>query len=209
MKLKLVRGRVAAAKQARSRLTFHQTTQPSTRTFPHLWTPRDGIFRGVRKLTTVLSIPVIAAALASGCSATKNDAGNATAPTAPRTAQTAAEAIKAAIPEITALLPITEGNDANNMIGRSTGYVAATVLVDPRTGESCDQAKPSIACGAGVEQWPDAAAAKVRADYIEKIKSAAPILGTEYAILRNNLLLRIDGKLKPSVAEAYEAAFLG
>lgn len=30
------------------------------------------------------------------------------------------------------------------MIGRTTGYVAATVIVDPRTGEECDQAKPGI-----------------------------------------------------------------
>ncbi len=124
------------------------------------------------------------------------------------TAQTAAEKISAAIPEVT-LITITGDNDANNMIGRSTGYVAATVIVDSRTGEECDQKTPGIACGAGVEQWPDAAAAQQRADYLKTVLSAAPILGTEYATLRDNLLLRVSGKLSPSIANQYKAAFAG
>lgn len=122
------------------------------------------------------------------------------------TAQTAAERIKAAIPEVT-LITITGDNDANNMIGRSTGYAAATVIVDPRVGEECDQTKPGIVCGAGVEQWPDAAAAQQRADYLKAVHSAMPMLGTEYATLRENLLLRVSGKLNPSVADQYRSAF--
>lgn len=122
------------------------------------------------------------------------------------TARAAAEKIKAAIPEVS-LITITGDNDANNMIGRSTGYVAATVIVDPRTGEECDQAKPGIVCGAGIEQWPDAKAAQQRADYLKGVMNAMPILGTEYATLRGNLLLRVDGKLSPSVADQYKTAF--
>jgi hypothetical protein len=122
------------------------------------------------------------------------------------TAQVAAERIKAAIPEVT-LITITGDNDANNMIGRTSGYVAATVIVDARAGEGCDEVKPAIVCGAGVEQWPDAAAAQQRADYLKAVLGAAPILGTEYATLRDNLLLRVSGKLSPSVADEYKAAF--
>jgi hypothetical protein len=122
------------------------------------------------------------------------------------TAQTAAEKIKAAIPDVT-LITITGDNDANNMIGRTTGYVAATVIVDPRAGDECDNAKPGIACGAGVEQWPDAAAAQQRSDYLKTVLSSMPMLGTEYASLRGNLLLRVSGKLSPSVADQYKAAF--
>ena len=122
------------------------------------------------------------------------------------TAQTAAETIKAAIPEVT-LITNTGDNDANNMIGRTSGYVAATVFVDPRAGEECDQTKPGIICGAGVEQWPDAAAAQQRAEYLKAVLSAAPILGTEYATLRGDLILRVSGKLNPSVADQYKAAF--
>ena len=158
---------------------------------------------------------VVACAVACAPSHHDNSGGSAAAATtkaaAPQpggqmTAQTAAERIKAAIPEVT-LITITGDNDANNMIGRTSGYVAATVIVDPRAGEECDQTKPGIICGAGVEQWPDAAAAQQRADYLKAVLSAAPILGTEYATLRGDLLLRVSGKLNPSVADQYKAAF--
>jgi hypothetical protein len=95
------------------------------------------------------------------------------------------------------------------MIGRTSRYVAATAIVDPRAGGECDHAKPGIICGAGVEQWPDAAAAQQRADYLKTVPSVAPILGTEYATLRGNLLLRVSGRLKPSEADQYKAAFTG
>jgi hypothetical protein len=42
--------------------------------------------------------------------------------------------IKAAIPEVS-LVTITGDNDANNMVGRTTGYVAAAVIVDSRAGD--------------------------------------------------------------------------
>jgi serine/threonine-protein kinase len=125
------------------------------------------------------------------------------------TAQSAAEAIRAAIPEVTSLIAITEDNDANNMIGRMNGYVAATVLVDSRITEGCEIGKPGIACGAGIEQWPDEAAAQRRADYIKAILSTAPVFGTEYETVKGNLLLRVNGKLKPSAAQAYQVAFTG
>lgn len=95
------------------------------------------------------------------------------------------------------------------MIGRNTGYVAAIVIVDPRTGEECDQKEPGIVCGAGVEQWPDRGAAQQRADYLKTVMSSMPILGTEYATVRDNLLLRVSGKLRPSDADQYKAAFNG
>jgi hypothetical protein len=159
---------------------------------------------------------MVVSAVACASSDQDNSGGNAPAATTKAatpqrveqmTAPTAAEKIKAAIPEVS-LITITGHNDANNMIGRTTGYVAATVIVDPRAGEECDQKKPGIICGAGVEQWPDAAAAQQRADYLKTVLSAAPILGTEYATLRGNLLLRVSGKLSPSVADQYKAAFI-
>jgi serine/threonine-protein kinase len=129
----------------------------------------------------------------------------------PVTVQQAAEKIKAAVAEVTSLIAITEDNDANNMIGRVNGYVAAPVLVDSRITDGCDTTKPGIDCGAGVEQWPDAAAAAAqkRADYIKNVLSSAPILGTEYQTVSGNLLLRVSGKLKPSAAQVYQTAFTG
>ena len=64
-------------------------------------------------------------------------------------------------------------------------------------------------CGATVEQWPDAAAAQRRLDYIQGIRGAAPALGSEWTTRNGNLLLRVTGELPPSAAKAYEAAFTG
>src|SRR4051812_41408555 len=87
------------------------------------------------------------------------------------TAHVAAEAIKAAVPEVVSLIAITEDNDANDMIGRVNGYVAATVLLDSRLTGDCDVDKPGIVCGAGIEQWPDEQAARGRAEYIKSMLS--------------------------------------
>lgn len=167
-------------------------------------------------LRTIIMAAVAATAVACASSHNAGTAGpagpaaqpptTAAAARSPVSAQQAAAKIKAAVPEVTSLIAITEDNDSNNMIGRVNGYVAATVLVDSRT-EECDTAKPGIICGAGVEQWPDEAAAQKRADYIKTMLSSAPILGTEYQTVKGNLLLRVSGKLKPSAAQAYQAAF--
>lgn len=170
--------------------------------------------------------PIIIAATAAAVAAcganqsrsvaiTNDAAGPAIQVVRPATAQSAAEAIKATVPEVTDLIAITEENDANNMIGRSNGYVAATVIVDSRIAaragdfdEKCSRDKPGIVCGAGVEQWPDAAATQARASYIKAIQSSMPFLGTEYQTVKGNLLLRVSGKLRPSEAQVYQAAFM-
>jgi serine/threonine-protein kinase len=127
------------------------------------------------------------------------------------TAQEAAESIRAAIPEVTELIPLTEGNDANNLIGRPNGYVEATVIVDSRASRIplCSSADAGVDCGATVEQWPDETAAHKRAEYIQTIQGAMPIAGREWNTVTGDLLLRVTGELKPSVAKAYEAAFTG
>ena len=60
-----------------------------------------------------------------------------------------------------------------------------------------------------VEVWPTAADAQRRSDYIQGILKDSPVLGTEYDTLNGAALLRIDGKVKPSVAKNYAAKFLG
>jgi hypothetical protein len=89
----------------------HRATNPERRL-------AFGSFLKMRRASICLASTLLATAITSGCStATKNSDSSAPPPTA----QSAAEAIKAAIPEITALVPVTESNDANNMIGRSNG----------------------------------------------------------------------------------------
>jgi hypothetical protein len=150
-----------------------------------------------------------AAAPPSSVPAPRLPSAAAPASSGPAAAQSAAEAIRAAVPEVTSLIAITEDNEANHLLGRPNGYVAATVLVDSRITEGCEIGKPGVECGARVEQWPDQAAAQRRADYIQTMISAVPIIGTEYQTVKGNLLLRVSGKLKPSAAQAYQAAFTG
>jgi serine/threonine protein kinase, bacterial len=176
---------------------------------------------GMTKETTIITLRPVGVALLMACavgcgsqnthavSSENTPSISAESPAPALTPHVAAESIKAAVPEVTSLVEITEDNDANNMIGRINGYVAATVLVDSRITEGCELNKPGIACGAGIEQWADEAAAQQRATYIKTLLSSAPILGTEYQTVKGNLVLRVSGQLKPSEAEAYQRAFTG
>jgi serine/threonine-protein kinase len=160
--------------------------------------------------TSLLARAVCVAGAAAAVVSCSQSAPTETAQPAPAaTAQSAAEAIKAAVPEITRVIPLTEDNDSNNLLGRPNGYTAAVVLVDSRSTAVCDLAKPGADCGATVEQWPDQDAAQRRADYIQGIRASMQGLGTEWTIVKDNLLLRVTGNLTPSVEKAYEAAFKG
>lgn len=166
--------------------------------------------------------PVIAglalAALLVGCS--DNDGDEAAEPTAGTTsngapgaseaeatvsAESVAARIAAAV-DVTAV-PITEDNDPNDLLGRPNGYIAATVLKDSRLADCGDDL--GVDCGATVEEWPDAEAVKVRADFIAGLQKDSPLLGSEYHYLDGPVLVRVSGELKPSEAEGYEAVVLG
>lgn len=139
----------------------------------------------------------------TGTSATRATTAEALPPRS-ATAQSVAETIKAAVSPVTELIEITEENDPNKLIGRPNGYLAATVLKDSRLPPCTDL---GVDCGATIEQWPDQPAAQKRADYIQSMRKAMPMLGQEWNTVKGGLLLRVTGTLKPSEAKAYEAAF--
>lgn len=58
-----------------------------------------------------------------------------------------------------------------------------------------------------IEQWPDQRSAQERSDYIQSMLREMPMLGQEWNTVKEGLLLRVDGDLKPSEAKAYEMAF--
>jgi serine/threonine protein kinase, bacterial len=120
-------------------------------------------------------------------------------------AQPAAERIQKAVSQVTRLIPLTEGNDGNHLLGQPNGYSAATVLVDSRA--RCPNDGPGVDCGATIEQWSDRWAAQRRADYIQQLDRPLPIAGQEWTTVKQNLLLRVTGKLKLSEAQSYQAAF--
>jgi hypothetical protein len=153
------------------------------------------------------SAPNAAPAVKSpGAATAANSPQPARAETKGSTAQSAAESIRAAIPQVTELIEITEDNDPNNLIGRPNGYVAASVLVDSRLPR-CTSTNLGDDCGAIIEQWPDQAAAQRRDDYVQSILRTMPMVGQQWTAVKGNLLLRVTGQLKPSAAEAYKAAF--
>jgi hypothetical protein len=117
--------------------------------------------------------------------------------------------LKADIPQIGEIVMLTEDNDENDLIGRPGQYDAATFMEDRRLG--CSPSNNfdglSIDCGAKLERWPSEADAQARADDIQqKLKDFG--LGAEYDYVRDRVLLRVSGTLKPSEAEAYETSYL-
>lgn len=124
-----------------------------------------------------------------------------TAAAAPETAEEWAERIKQATS--TKIVVITEDNDPNNLIGRPNGYTDAAVIYD----ENANCTDLGAGCGVTIEMWPSRADAQQRSDYIQGILKETPAFGTEYHSVNYNVLLRITGELKPSVAEGYQAAF--
>lgn len=163
--------------------------------------------------TTSSSAPATSSSSAS--SSTSTPSPTETTPTLPASAtsddpQVVAESLKQQIPEIGAIVKVTEANDSNDLIGRPGKYDAASFMKDTRVSCSASDLKQlDTSCGAKIERWPSKADAEARADFIQKALKAMPILGIEYDFVRDGLLLRVAGDLKPSQAKRYETAFVG
>ncbi len=153
-----------------------------------------------------------AAGLASGCSVPADSGATAPPPTdlsgttpavSQQTALGLAEQISSEVSSITAVIPLTEDTDTDDLLGRPNGYSAAVVLVDVG-GADC--AAPDVRCGATVEEWPDTESVQRRADYIQSIAEDVTFLGSEYHYPVGNLLVRVSGELNPSQVALYEQA---
>ena len=156
--------------------------------------------------SALLAIAVLALA---GCSSTTPAAKDPTmAPTTVAQDATAlAGPLKAGLASVTKIVTITEDNDPNDDIGRPGGYTSAAVIYDKNV--KCEGKDVVVGCGAKIEVFESAAAAKARAAYIQGLMKSMPILGKEYDYLRGVALLRIAGEVKPSLAKQYNAAFGG
>lgn len=124
--------------------------------------------------------------------------------------QEAAVSLKSQIAQIGRIVKITEDNDANNLIGRPGQYDAATFMQDTRlpctAKDQYDEL--SIGCGAKVERWASNKDARARVtDIQQKLKAYG--LGAEYDYVRDGLVLRVSGDIKPSQAKKYETGFAG
>lgn len=140
---------------------------------------------------------------ASPVQATATPTATPTVAAAPKTAEGWAERVKQATS--TKIVVINEDNDPNDLIGRPNGYTGSAVIYDK--GVSC--ASLGTDCGATIEIWPSQTDAQKRSEYIQGMLKEVPAFGTEYHAVNGNALLRVTGKVKPSVAKGYLAAFGG
>jgi hypothetical protein len=110
-------------------------------------------------------------------------------------------------------LPISNGavqdenSDPNHLLGRPGGYLSRASFDVP--GGDTEAPQFSIDRGGVVEVWPDAAAAKRRAEFIAQTLASSPVLGTEYHYLNGPVLVRLSGTVTPTVAKRFERAVAG
>jgi hypothetical protein len=110
-------------------------------------------------------------------------------------------------------LPISNGavqdetTDPNNLLGRPNGYLSRASFDVPGADSGAD--KYAVDRGGAIEVWPDAAAAKARAEFIAQTLKSAPALGTEWHYLNGPVLVRLSGKVKPTTAKQFEQAVAG
>ena len=109
------------------------------------------------------------------------------------------------LPSVSRVVRLTKDTDPEQLLGRPNGYDHGALFYDSRL--KC--MSPGIECGALLEVWDDADEAKRRSAYIQALLDGVPMLGSEHHYLEGRMLLRVDGKLRPSAAKGYEAALQG
>ena len=124
------------------------------------------------------------------------------------TAEELGEALASQIATVRVTVVYTEESDPNDLLGRPNGYTSKIAFSDSRVDKDDTQGteKDAIERGGSIEVYPDAEGAKARSDYIQGILKGASILGSEYHYLDGSALVRVTGKLTPTVAKDYERA---
>ncbi|RAX44989.1 hypothetical protein DQ354_12870 [Arthrobacter sp. AQ5-06] len=113
-------------------------------------------------------------------------------------------ALKAKVQSITAVTTVTEELDTNKLLGRPGQYTSAAWIADA----GATPGATGIDGGAVVEVFATAADLQTRSEYIQGVlKKMGPAFGTEWHHVKGTTLLRISGKLNPSVNDQYGAAF--
>jgi hypothetical protein len=159
-----------------------------------------------------LAAAVLALAL-TGCSGTSSPTAEAPAP-APAATTTAAamtaveviEKLEAADLGLSKVAAQDEDTDPNNLVGRPNGYLSRASADLP--GGDKQGEKYGIDRGLVVETFPSANDASLRSGYIQGALKGAQLLGTEWHYMADDgrALVRVSGKVKPSLAKKIEAA---
>lgn len=144
-------------------------------------------------------------AVAPSASSAPTSAAPSPTPAAPLTVDRVLAGLRKAGLPLSKATVQNEDNDPNNLLGRPNGYTARGSAELPG-GDKSSQAG-GIDRGLVVEVWPTPQAARDRSTYIQSQLKNRTYLGTEYHYFRDGVLLRVTGKVKPSQAKRYEAAF--
>ncbi|MET8310688.1 hypothetical protein [Micromonospora sp. NPDC005173] len=102
-----------------------------------------------------------------------------------------------------------EDNDPNDLLGRPNGYTSRASADLP--GGDTEAGKYGIDRSLVIEVWPTADDADRRSKFIQDTLKNMQILGTEYHYRadQGRVLVRVSGKVKPSLAKKVEAAAAG
>ncbi|MCO1597399.1 hypothetical protein M8C17_19795 [Micromonospora sp. RHAY321] len=172
-------------------------------------------------MRTRLSIVALATAVtltAIGCGSDINSSPSVTAttavaaptaaptPAAPHDAKTVLAALTAAKVGLSGGAVQSEDTDPNDLLGRPNGYLSRASADMP--GGDRDGDKYGIERGLVIEVFPTAADADRRSKFIQDTLKSMQILGTEYHYRAGGgaVLVRVSGKVKPSVAKKVQAA---
>lgn len=111
-------------------------------------------------------------------------------------------ALKAKVPSVTAVTTVTETLDTNELLCGPGQYASAAWIADSGAlpGRHALTAAPSSKCSP-----PLLTPRRVHIQGV--LKKIGPIAGTEWHHLQGSTLLRVNGKLSPSVNDQYTAAF--
>ena len=161
----------------------------------------------MKKIMYLLSISLMISLLGCGTPtvatpSTPAPAKEAVQPAKVITAEGICNSIKANIPTMSNIVVYTEETDTNKLLGRPNQYTGKANFADTRT----EQLDKDIPTGGSVEVFANPQDAKTRETYVDGISKSSPMF-TQYLYLKGNVLLRIDGKLTPTQAKEYEAAF--
>ncbi len=101
---------------------------------------------------------------------------------------------------ITDVETLTPSSDPNQLLGRPGYYTSKVFFTDSRYSDTEDSGRNTI------EGFATAADAKRRADYVNKVAKALPMLA-QYVYQRGRFVLRLQKQVHPDHAAGYWQAF--
>jgi hypothetical protein len=113
---------------------------------------------------------------------------------------------RAGLPVENAVLHTRRDRDPDGLLGQREGYHSKVTFEDRRIDRgTVAVADPgSIQLGGAIEMFPDADAARTRAERLHTFAPRSPV-HAEYAYLNGRILLRVSTYLSESAADSYAA----